>query len=340
MLWTPRNLFARLKNSLIRLMMGKTQYSMLIEFQAIYRREQSAVSAGLARHAESRAQNEGQLRRNIHRIEKGLIMNPFRFPFALDYIEETVTIFTNIHKAKPDAPLVTWAKDVLSIYFAFPTENEALAAQKTSFVQAIGQYYEPTGRVPYRYSINSAPGLPEFLHQLLTDRASLRHFSGTRVDQKIVRKAIEAALSAPSACNRQPFRYEIFLNTERAAKLAAISIGTGGYADGVRSLAFIIGDLSNYEHPRDRHLIYVDGGLSAMCFLLSLQSQGVGSCCINWPDQEPQEGKMREKLGLKPWERIVMLIAFGYPDLSATVPFSQKKEVSDVLTIHNEKQGL
>jgi nitroreductase len=107
-------------------------------------------------------------------------------------------------------------------------------------------------------------------------------------------------------------------------------MGTVGFAQNFPCVAVLIGDLSAYSHERDRHVIYIDGGLATMALLYGLEVQGLSSCCINWPDIEDRERAMEQKLKLLPHERPMMLIAIGYPDPDGQVPFSQKKSRSGI----------
>lgn len=324
----------KLRDFALRRTLGVEGFLDFCLFRNEFVREVQSVRRGLTEHSKTRESNEGQLRRNIHRIEKGLVMKPFRFPFGLDYITETVAAFTKATQ-EPKKPVVCWAESVLNQYFSHESKDHRIVTLRASFQAArLNMPSEYLG--PYLYQISEHSSSRIAFESILNSRASLRHYSSLPISRESLKKALDMSTKAPSACNRQPFRYEVFLNCKRASELASISIGTGGYADGIKNLAFIIGDLSNYEYSRDRHLIYIDGGLSAMCFVLSMQSQGIGTCCINWPDQEPQESQMKKELSLKPWEKIIMLVAFGYPADGAMVPFSQKKEVSQISTIHDE----
>lgn len=146
----------------------------------------------------------------------------------------------------------------------------------------------------------------------------------------LVDRAVEVAAESPTACNRQPYRFEIFDDPVSTAKVAAIPMGTDGYEHQLPGLIVIIGNLAAFFDRRDRHLIYVDGCLAAMGLVYALESQGVNSCCINWPDLPDREADMRRLLGMANYERVVMLIAYGYADPAALVPFSAKRPVGEI----------
>lgn len=62
-----------------------------------------------------------------------------------------------------------------------------------------------------------------------------------------------------------------------------------------------------------------------MQLMLALETMGLSSCPINWPDIEICERKIARKLNLPKHLRPVMLISVGYGQESGKIPFSQKK---------------
>ena len=112
-------------------------------------------------------------------------------------------------------------------------------------------------------------------------------------------------------------------------KVSEIPMGTKGYAHNIPVIAVIVGRQRAYFSERDRHLIYIDGSLAAMAFMFALETQGIASCPINWPDIEERERKMAKLLGLAPDERPIMLVAIGYPDPEGAVAYSQKKPLEE-----------
>ena len=71
----------------------------------------------------------------------------------------------------------------------------------------------------------------------------------------------------------------------------------------------------------------IDSSLAAMSFMYGLETVGLSSSVINWPDFEPLEAKMQKTLGLDVTDRVIMLIAVGYANPDGLVPYSQKKEL-------------
>ena len=95
----------------------------------------------------------------------------------------------------------------------------------------------------------------------------------------------------------------------------------------------VVGDLSSYPAERDRHVIYIDGSLVTMQLMLALETLGLSTCAINWPDVENREQKLDKLLNLNKYERTIMLLAVGYADPQGGIPFSQKKNSLDLVKV-------
>ncbi|WP_056656656.1 nitroreductase family protein [Pseudorhodoferax sp. Leaf265] len=310
-------------------------------FNSSFTREQHATLVGRwqhIRHVASSAVAAVVVRRNVHRLEKGLCMVPARERFALDYIDETLTAFGDLLKSPQDfeLPLIRYAHDVLTAYFA-ATKWPASAPQPERFrtlrLRVPPQVHSSAAAVPLPQ--RSLPPMDVSYSQFLRltqRRASVRNFQAADVPRAAVEQAIAAAAQAPSACNRQPLRYIAVADNATKLKLARLPMGTAGYAEGIPLMLAVVGDLSAYPFERDRHIIYIDASLANMQFMLALETLGLASCSINWPDMEQRERKAAALLMLKPYERIVMLMAVGYPDPAGLVPHSEKKSVEEMLT--------
>ena len=310
-------------------------------FNSAFTREQHATLAGRwqhIRHMTSSAVAAVVVRRNIHRLEKGLCMVPARERFALDYIDETLSAFGNLLKAPQahELPLIRYAHDVLCAYFV-ATRWTAAAPQPARFERLSAQARAQirTGAPAVPTAQQSLPhtdiGYAQFL-TLTQRRASVRNFRPVEVPRWAIEQAVAAAAQAPSACNRQPLRYIAVADNPTKQQLVRLPMGTAGYAEGIPVMLAVVGDLSAYPYERDRHIIYIDASLANMQFMLALETLGLSSCAINWPDMETRERKAAALLKLEPYERIVMLIAVGYPDPSGLVPHSEKKSVEEMLS--------
>ena len=284
------------------------------------------------------------LRRNIHRLEKGLIMKPRRNVFAERFIQETVDCYVqsmrSTHLAIPERK---WATDALDEYFKVVDTTPIINSAKKTYHSARNEMPKTLDLAlefpcengtfkpyPYRNLPSTSINFDE-LKNLFVRRRSVRWYIDKAVPLDLIQRAANIASFAPSACNRQPYRFLFCNEKEKVISIADCAMGTVGFAENLPAIIAIVGDLSAYPAERDRHLIYIDGSLASMQLMLALETLGLSTCSINWPDIDAREQRIREIIDLKDYERVVMLLAVGYADATGGIAYSQKKENNLIL---------
>lgn len=267
------------------------------------------------------------LRRNIHRLEKGLIMTPRRSVFAEGYISDTVTWYKDaVGSERLCSEEKKWATDVLSEYFRVVTETALTKKANNIFDDLNAKSEQDVKYIPYHFDeLDDVTISYEQLSQLFKHRRAVRWFQDKKVPIDLVKKAIDIATLAPSACNRQPFKFYVTNTHKKAVKIAKKAGGTTGFAENIQCIVAVVGQLDAYPFERDRHLIYIDGSLASMQLMLALETLGLSTCPINWPDVENRERELEALLQIEPFQRTIMLLAVGYADPAGKIPFSQKK---------------
>jgi Nitroreductase len=307
-----------------------------------FTREHQSVLKGRIKYYESLTKIEDSsvlLRRNIHRLEKGLIMKPRRDIFAKAFIGETVDGFiTAIKQDVLKGNEIEWFNSVLSEYFSVVGSAPEINNAKIKYEKICLEHniLNSDESIPYLYSdIKKSDISFEQLEVLFKQRRSVRWYKNKPVDLNLINKAVDIATQAPSACNRQPFKFHTVMNKDKVQKVADCAMGTVGFSHNLQTIIAVVGDLSSYPAERDRHVIYIDGSLVTMQLMLALETLGLNTCAINWPDIEVREKMLDKLLGLEKYERTIMLLAVGYADPQGGIPFSQKKDSSVLVKVVN-----
>jgi nitroreductase len=310
-------------------------------FNSAYQREQFSMLQGMLSYNQrvqsSSAQSNPLLRRNIHRLEKGLIMKPLRETFALDYIEETQQSYILAYQSsKFCREELSWAQSVLAKYYntVVLKHSSLLMRLANEFKQvhlASTDKNKQSNKTPYLHNELTASALTfEDFSQFVALRRSTRWFNQKAVCRTKVKQAISIASQAPSACNRQPYEFYVVDQQPLLSKVAKLAIGGGGFANNIPCIIVIIGDYSCYEHERDRHVIYIDASLAAMQFMQALPTLGLASCPMNWPELKVVDANISSLLKLPSFKKTIMLIAVGEPALEGGIPYSQKKSAEQL----------
>lgn len=321
---------ARVARSIKNSSLGKSFYYLFITSR--FKEESVAVFKGIKMYQASETSgNISTLRRNIHRIEKGLITpNPKPY-FAESYIVETVGQFRKIETKGIDKSSVLWAFGILNQYFQTVQRTPKITRAEALFLESQLASQQTTYRTFFAEErVPEIISYAEFL-QLNIKRRSVRYYLQKQVPRDLVEQAVTVALQAPSACNRQPFTFRVIDDPELLKTAVRLPIGTESFADNIQMIVFVVGDLSYYFDVRDKHVIYIDGSLAAMNFVLGLETLGLSSCMINWGDIPERNKALKNFLNLNAWERCVMAISVGYADPKGGIPSSIKKHPENVI---------
>jgi len=303
-------------------------------FSNSFNREFQGVLYGKYKYFTGEYGKEVLLRRNIHRLEKGLIMRPRRKVFARSYILETVKAYKSLLIRYQDesnySGEIQWTHDVLEEYFSVVGEDMAINKARKIYQSINNDVIPNRDYKPYRRLItDNHVGYEDFLG-LSKQRRAVRWYEDKKVPRELIDKAITVAALSPSACNRQPFEFKIFDEPELIEKVASVPMGTSGFSHQFPMIVVLVGKLDAYFDERDRHVIYIDASLAAMSFMYALETLGLSSCPINWPDIKKRENLLSNLLQLEPSDRAIIFISVGYPDNKALIPFSHKKSLDKI----------
>lgn len=315
--------------------------------KSFYREFQFVLSGKASYIRENKTTNANyyQLVRNTHRIEKGLLMRPRRAVFATEYIKETVDSYIGVlsQDSNVENNQLRWFTDVLGAYFDAAGQDKIVDAQRgryTEFVNSKLNGAWASGQqgkfVPYLRDATQRSNISyDEFYKLCMQRRSVRWFLPKPVPRELIDKAVIAAIQAPSACNRQPFEFRIIDDPALVKKVAALPMGTGGYHHNIPVMIVIIGNLNAYFSERDRHLIYIDASLANMGLMLALETLGLSSCPINWPDIEARERSMEKFLKLAEFQRPIMCLGVGYADDNEGMVARSEKRIIDKIRKYN-----
>lgn len=171
------------------------------------------------------------------------------------------------------------------------------------------------------------------IEKFISSRRSIRQFSSRPVSVDTIRRAVELAQRAPSACNRQTCR--VYIPIGAAETVVSNSVrGKRGFENHIHQWAVVTCDRALYLNS-EAFQWYLDGGIFIYSLLLSLHALGVESCVHQWLPMDAGKD-VRKSLGISEFEAICGVIAFGYPDKETRVLTAQRRQLDDVLKLCGE----
>ena len=142
-------------------------------------------------------------------------------------------------------------------------------------------------------------------------RRSIRVYSAGAVSEAAVQRLLEAAMAAPSAAAKDPWRFVVIRNRQTLADIAS-ALPNGQMLAGAALGIAICGEL---PAAHDQQLSYLLQDCSAAIenLLLAAHILGLGACWLGVHPREQRMSALKQILSLPPSVIPVACLAIGYP---------------------------
>lgn len=141
------------------------------------------------------------------------------------------------------------------------------------------------------------------LNKTIYKRRSIRLFVDKKVEESKIKQIIESGIQAPSACNRQSWKFKILTDPE---KIKLVNIGG---ADFIKKAPVAI--LVAYPFSSDAYSDEIQSASACIQnMLLKATEIGLGSC---WVCHLPAKWRVRKLLNIPKHYNIIACPVFGYP---------------------------
>ncbi|MEM0377369.1 MAG: nitroreductase family protein [Thermofilum sp.] len=179
--------------------------------------------------------------------------------------------------------------------------------------------------------------------EAIRTRRSIRVFTDKPVEEEKLKLVLEAARLAPSAGNRQPWRFIVITDPKikdeiKRVKMARMPPPPRPPPPGApirrnpldTAPAVIVGCAVPSESFPGTEFWKIDVSIALQNLVLAAHSLGLGTC---WIGVHHEEGDLKKLLKLPDDARIVAMIAIGYP-AEEKGPVTDRKPLSEI-TYHN-----
>lgn len=282
---------------------------------------------------------EAKILRQTHIIEKGMSLSQPREKFGvqkaielMDFINDFVGLKYEIEDSIP----VLNAIGVLKAYLNY---HEKRGFQPQDVLNKYAKYDKyllqnesyGVAEVNKFDLLKKANGpFPEFF----MSRHSVRQFSDTPIDEMAIKKAVQLAMKAPSACNRQSCKAYFYKEKAVNKELGKLIAGNTGFDEEVQNYIVVTSDISAFYDSFERNQIYVDGGIFTMALVEAFHYYGIASCILQNGEYKEKNKKFKAICkNIPDNEKIILFIAVGYYKDNFTYAVSHRKDLDSVLII-------
>ena len=179
---------------------------------------------------------------------------------------------------------------------------------------------------------------------MIYKRRAIRKYKETPVAQDILDRILDAGRMAPSAMNKQPWKFNI-LNNKETIKAFSKEIGKSAakhfIKSGPKQLLKTMKSLLHFSHkldllkepdpifhsapvvifitaPRDNEWAALDIGMCAQNMMLAAKSLGLDSCPVGL-GKYVEQTKVFSRLNIPSTDQVYLAIIFGYGDESPEI---------------------
>lgn len=161
-------------------------------------------------------------------------------------------------------------------------------------------------------------------------RHTLRWYNEKPVPVELVKQAVELAMTAPSACNRQSIKVYVVTKEEKKKEILDIQNGHRGFGQTADKILLVTADARCYPQTH-RPMAYVDGGIFTMNLLYALHYHQIAACTLNACIPIQNRKRLCRVVGMHEAEFPIAFIAIGNPPEKFMVAASQRLNVERVV---------
>lgn len=149
------------------------------------------------------------------------------------------------------------------------------------------------------------------LKEVLLKRRSIRKFTDQKVDDSLIDELMHAAMSGPSACNKQPWEFYIIKNEEKLKEIKKATVFTKFDAP----LAIVVCGNLKKALPLQLSSFWIqDCSAATQNILLRVTDLGLGAVWCGLHPQKRAEQRVQKLLELEDTIIPLALLFIGYPN--------------------------
>ncbi|MFK7878152.1 nitroreductase family protein [Roseobacter sp.] len=287
----------------------------------------------------SRGNRRAIIRIFTHYLEGGMAFPDVRLGYGQDKAGSIMKKIESYHADFGVDETVLWAVATLRSYIDYHIEKgqrlSELEQQFERLTQTIGTLDDtyPGGAEQVNATQIRAAAMIDF-ESFLRHRHSVRQYAPGPVDDDTIARIVRNAQQCPSVCNRQTCKVYALNDVARVQAALTYQAGNAGFRQEIQTVFVVTSNMSEMNLVGERYQGWIDGGIFAMTLALAVHAEGLGACFLNWSVEPAQDRALRRHLGIPDDELVITMMSAGHLKKAFSVPVSDRKPLSEVLTLN------
>lgn len=247
-----------------------------------------------------------------HALEKGMGIPNVKYGYGKEKADELIGILNEMaSEGKTERYSFKESLAILKAYFAYQESTESDVSELKAKAKDIIEKYptEYKGGYTVLRKEDLLRGTELDYESFVRSRHSMRTYSQEAITEAEVLKVISLAKYAPSACNREPWKFFTSLDKKKCQKIAG-GLPQQSFLERIPYFGLVTVDKALFN-SLEINQWYVNGGIFLGYLSAAFHSQGIGSCIFQFPVLSKSAGDLKELLFIPESEEIIAAVGYG-----------------------------
>ena len=251
-----------------------------------------------------------------HSLEKGMGITNVRKGYGQKKADELISILIKMNEMSYNNTYeFKESLAVLKAYFSFHEKQNTDVLYLKKKAESILKIDHAPFNGGYRIIEHSElmKGKEIDYESFVNSRHSMRTYNSTPINKDIINKVISIAKRAPSACNREPWKFYYSLDVKKSQVIAA-ALPSQSFLKDIPYFGVVTVDRSLFNQD-EIYQWYINGGIFLQSLVNAFHSQGIGSCIFQYPVFIDSKQELYKFVKIPKNEELIAAVGFGYyPD--------------------------
>ena len=261
-----------------------------------------------------------------HSLEKGMGIPNVRKGYGQEKAGKLIEALSEMHNSgKTDLYEYREALSILIAYFKYQDD----AGIDISSLKQKSESFIYDGTAPYHggYQILNddtfLKGKSIDFASFINSRHSMRTYSNEEITEDEINQVISLAKRAPSACNREPWKFYYSSNKNITSHIAE-SLPAQSFIADIPYVGIVTVDKTLFN-ANEVNQWFINGGIFSSFLILAFHSVGIGSCIFQFPLYAKSKDQLRTLLNMPENEEIICGVGFGKYPTEAKCIFADRR---------------
>jgi nitroreductase len=266
-----------------------------------------------------------------HVLEKGITMPKRRLGFGYDRVRSIIRLLKKSieNYSENHIEIQSALNDLEQYYQMHESEKFKLPDDIDEGIKELLRFKTTETIACFESTPNELFKQTDNFYDFAHSRHTVRWYSDETIDCEIIKKAVELAQTAPSACNRQSTNVYVVDTKHKKDEIFNIQNGSRGFGHLADKWILITTDMRCWGYT-DRRDAYLDAGIFTQNLLYALHYYHICACTLNANMKICDIKRLRKIIGFSQSEIPVVFIAIGKAPEHFMVAGSQRINTVDI----------